>query len=313
MRELASGIGLEAARRTLTQAFREGGITNPALDARLLVMAACGASHADLIRDPERALSDAERARLDNWAERRLMGEPVSRILGSRAFWGLDFRLSPETLDPRPDTETLVDAVLAALPERDAGLRILDLGTGTGCILIALLSELPQAWGIGTDISLGALRTARDNAQRAGLANRTRFVQTDWLRGIGGRFDVIVSNPPYIPRAELGGLSREVRAYDPMAALDGGADGLDAYRAIVGGIDLLLTPGGIAAFEVGQGQAEAVGAMMAGSGLRPVLPSGAVSAYDLGGIERAVIMKRAKAAEGAKKELESRAIRASLI
>ena len=313
MRELASGAGLEAARRALTQAFREGGITNPALDARLLVMAACGASHADLIRDPERALSDAERARLDNWAERRLMGEPVSRILGSRAFWGLDFRLSPETLDPRPDTETLVDAVLAALPERDAGLRILDLGTGTGCILIALLSELPHAWGIGTDISHAALLTARENALAAGVAERARFVQADWLRGIDGRFDVVVSNPPYIARAELAALSREVRAHDPAAALDGGADGLAAYRAILGEIDRVLKPGGIAAFEVGQGQAEAVSAMMRAADLTPALPDGAASACDLAGIDRALVMKRLEAGEMAKKQLESRAIRASLI
>jgi len=313
MRELTAGMGLEAARRALTRAFRDAGITTPALDARLLVIEACGVSQAELIRDPGAPLSDDARARLDQWAGRRLAGAPVSRILGRRGFWGVDLHLSPETLDPRPDTETLVEAVLATLPDRTSVLHILDLGTGTGGILIALLSELPQALGIGTDISHAALVTAHGNAQRAGVGQRARFVQADWLSGIAGRFDVIVSNPPYIPRAELGGLSREVRAYDPMAALDGGADGLDAYRAIVGGIDLLLKPGGIAAFEVGQGQAEAVGEMMAGSGLRPVLPSGAVSAYDLGGIERAVIMKQAKAAEGAKKELESRAIRASLI
>jgi release factor glutamine methyltransferase len=312
MPELVAGIGLEVARRALTRAFREGGIASPALDARLLVMAACSVSHADLIRDPERALTEAERARLDNWAERRLAGEPVSRILGSRAFWGLDFRLSPETLDPRPDTETLVEAVLAALPERDSPLRILDPGTGTGCILIALLSELPHAVGVGTDISHAALLTARENALAAGVAERARFVQADWLRGIDGRFDVVVSNPPYIARAELAALSREVRAQDPAAALDGGADGLAAYRAIVDEIDRVLKPGGIAAFEVGQGQAEAVSAMMRAADLTPALPDGAASACDLAGIDRALVMKRSEAGEMAKKQLESRAIRASL-
>ncbi len=312
MRELASGTGLEAARRALARAFRDSGIANPALDARLLAMAACGASHAELICDPERPLSDAERARLDDWAGRRLAGEPVSRILGSRAFWGLDFRLSPDTLDPRPDTEALVEAVLAALPERDAPLHILDLGTGTGCILIALLSELPVSLGTGTDISHAALQTARANARAAGVADRARFVQADWLRGIGGCFDVVVSNPPYIARAELAALSREVRAHDPAAALDGGADGLAAYRAILGEIGRVLKPGGIAAFEVGQGQAGAVSAMMRAAGMTPALPDGAASAFDLAGIERALVMKRPEAGEMAKKQLESRAIRASL-
>lgn len=313
MRELVAGLGLEAARRALARAFREGGVETPALDARFLVMAACRVSHAELLRDPERALTDDERARLSAWASRRLAGEPVSRIVGSRAFWGLEFRLAPETLDPRPDTEALVEAVLSALPERDAPLRILDLGTGTGCILVALLSELPQAWGIGTDISHRALQSARGNARRAGVAHRAQFLQAEWLRGISGRFDVIVSNPPYIARAELGGLSREVRAHDPAAALDGGADGLDAYRAILGDIERVLKPGGIAGFEVGHGQAEAVSAMMAKAGLRPALAGGVAHACDLAGIQRALVMKRPKAREMAKKELESRVIRASLI
>jgi release factor glutamine methyltransferase len=313
MRELVAGLGLEAAQRALMRAFREGRVRTPALDARLLVMAACNVSHTGVIRDPERALRDDERARLSAWAARRLAGEPVSRILGSRAFWGLDFLLSPETLDPRPDTEALVEAVLSTLPERDAPLSILDLGTGTGCILIALLSELPQARGIGTDISHAALQIARENAQRAGVADRVQFLQAEWLRGIGGRFGVVVSNPPYIARAELAGLSREVRAHDPAAALDGGADGLDAYRAILGDMERVLKPGGIAAFEVGHGQAEAVSAMMAEAGLLPGLPGGGVHARDLAGIERALVMKRPKAREMAKKELESRVIRASLI
>jgi len=356
MPELSAGAGLDAARRALTAAFRGCGIATPALDARLLVMAACGASHAELICDLKRALSDDERARLSAWAARRLAGEPVSRILGNRAFWNMDFRLSPETLDPRPDTETLVEAVLAALPHRDtrlrilgnrafwnmdfrlspetldprpdtetlveavlaalphrdACLRILDLGTGTGCILIALLSELPNAMGIGTDVSHAALVTARENASEAGVAERARFVQADWLSGIAGQFDVIVSNPPYIARAELSSLSREVRAHDPIAALDGGPDGLSAYRAILGELGRVMAPGAIAAFEVGAGQAAAVGAIMTATGLAPVQPDQAAIKRDLAGIERALVMKRREAGELAKKELESRVIRASL-
>ncbi len=312
MPELPAGAGLDAARRALTAAFRGCGIATPALDARLLVMAACGASHAELICDLKRALSDDERARLDDWAERRLAGEPVSRILGNRAFWNMDFRLSPETLDPRPETETLVEAVLAMVPQRDACLRILDLGTGTGCILIALLSELPNALGIGTDIRHATLVTARDNASQAGVAGRARFAQADWLRGIDGQFDVIVSNPPYIARAELSGLSREVRAHDPISALDGGPDGLSAYRAILGELGRVMAPGAIAAFEVGAGQAAAVGAIMTAAGLAPVQPDQAAIKRDLAGIERALVMKRREAGELAKKELESRVIRASL-
>ncbi len=310
MREL--GHSVEAARRALTLAFREGGLANPALDARLLVLAACGITHAELIRDSGRALTDAQRARLVESAARRLAGEPVSRILGSRAFWGLEFRLSPETLDPRPDTETLVEAALGAVQERDAPLGILDLGTGTGCILIALLSELPHAVGVGTDINHAALLTARENARAAGVAERARFVQSDWLRGIGGSFDIVVSNPPYIARRELAGLSREVRAHDPLAALDGGEDGLAAYRAILGDIARVLKPGGIAAFEVGQGQAPAVGAMMTAIDMQPVLPGGLAAARDLSGTERALVMKRSERRQMAKKELESWAIRASL-
>jgi len=312
MRELAAGIGLEAARRALTRVFRDEGLATPALDARLLVMAAAGVSHAGLIREPDRGLAESERARLDGWAERRLAGEPVSRILGSRSFWGLDFHLAPETLDPRPDTETLVEAVLAARPARDAPLSILDLGTGTGCVLIALLSEFPWARGVGTDVCHAALVKARANAQRAGLANRARFVQADWLRGIGGCFDVVVSNPPYIAHGELAGLSREVRAHDPLPALDGGADGLDAYRAILGEIDRVLKPGGLAAVEVGYGQQTAVGRLMSAAGLAPVPALGGEGARDLGGIERAIVMQRPEPGGSAKKELESSAIRASL-
>ncbi len=303
---------LEDARKRLTQIFRTRRLATPALDARLLVMAACGVSHVDLIRDAEQPLTDDQKERLSAWADRRLAGEPVSRILGQRAFWGLDFQLTPETLDPRPDTETVVEAVLAALPDGDAPQCILDLGTGTGCILIALLSELPNSVGVATDISHQALIAARDNARRAGVANRCRFIQADWLNGIGGCFDVVVSNPPYIPQAELALLSPEVRGYDPTIALQGGVDGLEAYRAILHDLCRVLRPGGIAALEVGKGQAGAVVALMRVQGFEPLSPHEKVAQRDLAGIERAVLMKRLEAPQTAKKELENCDIRDSL-
>ncbi|MFP4537758.1 MAG: peptide chain release factor N(5)-glutamine methyltransferase [Dichotomicrobium sp.] len=308
--------GLEAIRRSLTRAFASRGAATPALDARLLLMAACGLDHAELIRAGDRPLSDRESARLDSMVRRRLGGEPVSRILGQRAFWGLDFRLSEATLDPRPDTETLVEAVLTALPAREResrSLRVLDLGTGTGCILTALLHELPRAAGVGTDTSHAALLIARGNAQRNGIGNRAHFVRADWLNGIRGPFDVVVVNPPYIPRHEIAGLARDVRDHDPAAALDGGADGLDAYRAILGGLGNVLASGGIAAFEVGMGQAAAVGAMMTESGLTPALQHGTFSQRDLAGIERVLVARHPDVGQIRKKQLESGAIHDSLV
>ena len=304
---------IEDARRALVSAFRAGGVETPALDARLLVLAACGLSHADLIRDPGQTLTPQARETLEAMAARRLAGVPVSRILGQRDFWGLSFRLSPETLDPRADTETLVEAVLAALSGRETErLRLLDLGTGSGCLLAALLSELRNAWGVGTDISHSALLTARGNALRAGVGERARFVRADWVTALGGPFDVVVSNPPYIANADLAGLSREVRDHDPLAALDGGADGLAAYREILGGVTRVLRPGGLVALEVGAGQANAVMAMMRAAGFTCGAGEGAVARRDLGGIERAVVMRRPDMDKLAKKELESSAIHDSL-
>ncbi len=305
----AAGMSVEKARRALARAFAGGGSGSPALDARLLAMEACGLSHTELIVRGEQPLAAPQAARLNALAFRRLSGEPVSRIVGVREFWGLQFRLAPETLDPRPDTETLVQAALDAARAR-AGepLRILDLGTGTGCILTALLHELPAAYGLGVDISAEALAVARENASRLGVGRRAGFVRADWLAGIGRHFDIVVANPPYVARGMIAGLSCEVRAHDPLGALDGGADGLDAYRAIVPGLGGVLRPGGIAFLEVGLGQAGAVSAMVARSGLRAHIDE----AHDLAGIARVVVARTGIAADKEKKQLESWTIRASL-
>ena len=195
----------------------------------------------------QRQLTSAELARLAEYARRRLAGEPVARILGEKEFWGLPLQLSSATLVPRPDTETVVELALQLLRaggDLDRPLRIADLGTGSGAILLALLSELPAAQGFGTDISEAALQTAGANAARAGLSGRATFIACDYASGLAGPFDLIVSNPPYIRSADIDGLAAEVRNHDPMAALDGGADGLDAYRALIPQAAGLLAPGG---------------------------------------------------------------------
>lgn len=272
------------ARRRLAARFRAAGLEMPLLDARLLVEGAVG------LRDPagDLPLSRAAVDALADYARRRLAGEPVWRILGEREFWGLTFKLSPATLEPRPDTETIVEAALDQLRERRAeALSILDLGTGTGCLLVALLSELPAAHGLGVDVSEEACRIADGNARANGVGPRARFRQGDWANGIEERFDLIVSNPPYIPAGEIALLAREVREHDPLRALDGGADGLDPYRVFACDLPHLLKPGGIAIFEIGAGQAQDVAALMRERGFRFC-----GSRKDLGGHERALIFAR---------------------
>jgi len=303
------GTSLDHARRGLTRRLAEAGVATPGLDARLIVMAACGLSHADLILRAGDALTHVQAERLEIMVSRRLRGEPVSRILGVREFWGLCFDLSPATLDPRPDTETLVQSVLDMVSRREGEpLRILDLGTGTGCVLIALLRELPSADGIGVDISHAALATARSNARRNGVGGRAGFVLADWLAGIGGRFDIVVSNPPYIARDEIADLSVEVRAHEPVSALDGGTDGLAAYRAITPNLSDLLRPGGVVAFEVGKGQAPRVAEMVAASGVSTDIEV----VNDLSGIARVVVAQSDLVDDKSKKQLESGGFRDSL-
>lgn len=276
------GDVLAGLRRRLEAA----GIANPALDARLIVLKATGLSHEALIAAPDHPIGEDEARRLDDMADRRLAGEPVSRIFAEREFYDRVFTIGPASLDPRPDTETLVERALAFARTRSfqrspAGPAILDLGTGSGAILVTLLAELPEARGTGTDLSPAALDEARANAARHGVAERARFVPADWCSGLEGRFDLIVSNPPYIPSDELHRLERDVRDWDPPAALDGGPDGLEAYRDIAAGAGPLLAPGGLLMVEIGAGQLTAVAGVFAEHGWEPA-PAGATS-RDLAG------------------------------
>jgi release factor glutamine methyltransferase len=285
--ESYAGQSVETARRTLSTRFKSVSIDSAELDARILLGAALGLDLTGLIKAASRLLTSDESIRLEDFARRRINGEPVARILGAREFWGLSLKLSAATLVPRPDTETVVELALElvrACPAPDHPLRIADIGTGSGAILLALLSELPGAHGVGTDVSEEALQTAHNNAIDLGLADRADFIACDYAAALSGPFDLVVSNPPYIRSADIAGLATEVRDHDPIRALDGGADGLDAYRALVPQAVQLLAPNGALVVEVGPGQDSEVGGLMTTAGLTLEGPARA----DLAGIRRAV-------------------------
>jgi release factor glutamine methyltransferase len=244
----------------LRRAFAVAGVEDPMAEARIIVGGLLGLERADFITKGEEHLGLDDEARILEASGRRKRGEPPYRILGSRPFYGLEFKLSKGTLEPRPDTEILVDTVLDLVKNRrDAPLRILDLGTGTGAICLALLSELPNATGTGADLSADALATATINAELNGLAVRFTAVESRWFDNISGSYDVIVSNPPYIRSSVIPTLDRTVREHDPLLALDGGEDGLDAYRDIAAGARAFLNADGIIAVETGYDQREDVG------------------------------------------------------
>lgn len=278
---------LGEAVRAAAARLREAGCDTPELDARTLAQEAFGLSLAALIGGGKAGPDGCEA--LGILVERRAAGEPVARILGTREFWGLDFRLAPETLVPRPDSETIVETALAEIGPRDRSFSALDLGTGTGCLLLAILSERPNAFGLGVDLSPAAAAAARGNAEALGLGARACFVVGSWGEAIGRRFDLVVSNPPYIPSEEIHDLDREVRAHDPRLALDGGPDGLGAYRAIAAGLDALLEDDGMAVLELGAGQEGGVSAIMAAAGF-----ACAPASPDLAGIARALPVRRAR-------------------
>jgi release factor glutamine methyltransferase len=287
---------------TLREALAEGrtrlqaaGVADASLDARLLLAAATKLDMASLIaRDREALPADAS-ARYESYMARRASGEPIARILDEASFWGLAFKLNAATLVPRPDTETLVETVLECARALPPDIVICDLGTGSGAIVVALLSELPEARAVATDISDAALEIARANAEMHGVAERIRFACVDFADGPRGPFDVVVANPPYIRSSAIEGLPREVRVYDPRAALDGGKDGLDAYRVILARAGRLLRSGGVLAFEVGYDQGESVAALCRGAELSEVAVR-----RDLAGRERVVIARATLSEAGVK-------------
>ncbi len=282
-----TGLGLTGALRAVSARLAAHGISAVDVEARMLLFAATHTDRTAMLRDPDRPLTPEGAEQLVAFLIRRLAGEPATRIVGQRAFWTLDLRVTADVLDPRPDSETIVEAALAELGDRRREpLRILDLGTGSGALLLALLSECPRATGLGIDLSEAACAIAKANAELNGLANRTEIRQGRWMEGLEESFDLILSNPPYIESADIPGLSIEVRAHDPLLALDGGADGLTAYRDIVAALPSCLTQGGIAVLELGMGQANAVTAL----GLEVGLEFRGLR-RDLGGIERALVFR----------------------
>jgi release factor glutamine methyltransferase len=283
-------LSIGDTRRELARRLRARGIDTPDLDARLLVGHALGLDHAGLARASKRALADGEIAHIEALLARRLAREPVARIIGVKEFWGLPLRLAPSVLVPRPETETVVEQALASIAQdgsRERALRIADLGTGSGAIMLALLAELPNAFAIGTDRDPAALTVARGNEVRIGLVARTAFVACDFGQALGSGFDLLVTNPPYVKSGDIAALDPEVRDYDPRGALDGGPDGLAAYRAIALDARRLLNPNAPLVAEIGAGQGDAVVALFAAHGLGRI-----AVAPDLAGIPRAVCARR---------------------
>ena len=262
--------------------MRLGGIAgNPRLEARILLAQALGVTREDLIRDPDRLI---ETTGFDVLLKRRIAREPLALIVGHREFWSLDFQVSPATLIPRPDSETLIEAALAAFTKYPPPRRIIDLGTGTGCLLLALLTEFPTAFGIGLDFSPDAAALAKANAAALGLTDRSAFMAGNWTNAVCGRFGLIISNPPYIPALDIGTLMPEVANHEPRTALDGGEDGYDAYRAIIPLLPHHLEPTGAAILELGVGQANYVTDLARDAGFDTSLR------LDLAEIPRAIIL-----------------------
>ena len=288
-----SGLTLAEALASARRRLSEAGIADATQDVRLLIAGLLNLSSTALITDGTRVLDPSDRVLIDDALARRIAREPVYRILGHRAFSRLDLALSPETLEPRPDTEVLVDTLVPharKMIEDQGTCRILDLGTGTGAICLALLDLVPGTTGVGADYSAGALETALRNADINGVADRFEAVESDWFAAVTGKFDIIVSNPPYIVRSVVGTLDEEVRLYDPILALDGGEDGLDAYRAIAAGAGHHLRENGLVAYEIGYDQKETVTAIMCGKGFTRI-----EAVQDLGGNDRALVFSKATA------------------
>jgi len=266
MTQISNAPTLVSAWKAAQARLKAQGIDSPSIDARLLLEAATGASRMDILTDPYRLVTPEQASVLEGYVERRLKREPVSRILGRKGFWKIMLNVTPDVLSPRPDTETILD-ILMLVRARHEAFTLIDMGTGSGAILLAALSERTAATGIGTDISSEALAVARENAANLGMEDRATFLRTEWGTGLADHsFDVVVSNPPYIPSSDIDTLDPEVRDHDPRLALDGGPDGLEAYRQIVPEIVRLLKPDGIFAVEIGFDQGEPVKALFAEAG-----------------------------------------------
>jgi release factor glutamine methyltransferase len=286
-RDAAADATVASSLAEAAKLLAAAAIEEPRREARLLLAAALAVDSAVVLSHPDRVLGRSERARLAGLLARRAAREPTARVLGRREFWSLDFALAPETLVPRPDSETLIEAALANISDRSAALRLLDFGTGTGCLLLALLSELPASTGIGIDLVPNAAVMARRNAAALGLAGRSRFIAGSWGTAITGSFDAIVANPPYIESEAIAGLAPEVAQYDPRIALDGGIDGLESYRALAPDLARLLNKTAVAVVELGAAQAEPVAVIMRQAGL--VIEQ---ICHDLAGIERCLVLRR---------------------
>lgn len=288
---LCAGLTIADARRHLANVFRNHRIDSPDLDSRLLTGYALALDHTGLAAASGHRLSQTEADRIAALGRRRLDHEPVARILGCKEFWSLTLAVTEAVLVPRPETELVVEAALAAIDangQRSRPLRVVDIGTGSGALLFALLSELPNAFGVGTDRDLSALAVARHNARSVGLRGRSAFVACDHGEALVGEWDLVVANPPYVASGEIAALAPEVRNHDPRLALDGGVDGLDSYRAIAADADRLLSPGGYLCCEIGAGQAGAVAALLRRGGLATPWPARS----DLAGIPRALTAQK---------------------
>jgi len=276
-------VRLADAITSAIQQLKDASIDNPPLDARFLIMHALGFDRTQLLVQSERLLTEDEVSRIQALINRRVTHEPVARIMGEREFWGLAFGLNEATLDPRPDSETLIEMALKPIINRDESLRLLDLGTGTGCLLLALLHELSNATGLGIDTAPRAIEQAETNAKRLGLEKRAAFRVNNWLENIDEVFDLIISNPPYIAQKDIPTLMPEVREYDPALALNGGEDGLIAYRHLIPQLPRYLKANGRVVFEVGKDQAEPIAALLKRNEFKDI-----TSRHDLGGIERCI-------------------------
>ena len=277
---------LADVQRAVAARLAAAGVDTANLDARVLLQRLLDLDPGTMIANPDRPVSDAEHDRLATAVARRVAREPLAYIVGDREFWSLDFAVAPGVLIPRPDSETVVEAALAALaPSTPA--RVLDLGTGTGCLLLAVLSERPVATGVGVDVDERAARLARANADRLGLARRAHFIVADWATAVAGPFDLVLCNPPYVPAADIAGLMPEVARHEPRLALDGGARGLDAYAVLLPQLRRILAPAGAAVLEIGAAQATDVAALAQRQGLLAAPPR-----RDLAGHDRCLVVTR---------------------